>query len=107
MVQKWGLNRIKLQTNYNKKLKQQLHRITKHIRSTGRLNFAFGFGAEIGKNLIFGLVSAGCAAASFGFGQNCQWFLALTKTVCMLPSLHSTQSLMPVSRSSETLRLVH
>jgi len=55
----------------------------------GRLNFdfGFGFGAEIGKKISFGLVSfsVGGAATSFGFGRNCQRVSALTETGFMLP----------------------
>jgi len=43
-------------------------------RDRPNFGFSFGFGAEIGKKFSFCLVSfsVGRAAASFGFGRNCQ-----------------------------------
>jgi len=79
------------------------------VQPSNLVDFGFGFGAEIGKKFSFGLVSfsVGPAAASFEFGRNCQWVLALIESGFMLPlsvlqscillpSLYSAQSFTPV-----------
>ena len=57
--------------------KQHLHKsVVSWISSRGRPNFRFGFGTETGRQLSLSVISflVRCSMASFGFGQNWDWF---------------------------------
>jgi len=84
---------VYISLNSNKK-SYMLYRMVM-FRGRPNFGFGFGFGAETGKKFSFSLVSFSVcqAAASFGFGRNCQRVSVLTETGLMLsPSVLQSQS---------------